>query len=171
MLTNYLCNLALINLFKKCKCRTYFSRIFSFWAHCCFNSIFQKGKKQCRFTLQNYYEIVQTALYRLYDELLSLYFLYLFHIQVAYNFLYFLLTLLTSYLETSCILRPMTQTTAQPALAQSGWQKRQSWVLFSIIKWNQKDIPLPSFSYQHTVWFISKYLLANTSKRYVWLLL
>lgn len=56
-------------------------------------------------------------------ELLILYILYIFHIQVAYNFP---LILLTGCLEASCILRPMTQVIAQLALAQSGWHKLQS---------------------------------------------
>lgn len=56
-------------------------------------------------------------------ELFILYILYIFHIQVAYNFL---LILLNGCLEASCILRPVTQVTAQLALAQSGWHKLQS---------------------------------------------
>ena len=56
-------------------------------------------------------------------ELLILYILYIFHIQIAYNFP---LILLTGCLEALCILRPVTQVTAQLALAQSGWHKQQS---------------------------------------------
>ena len=55
-------------------------------------------------------------------ELLILYIPYIFHIQIAYNFP---LILLTGCLEASCILRPMTQVTAQLALAQSGWHSNR----------------------------------------------
>lgn len=108
---------------------------FSFWAHYCLESIFQKDKsKYYRFTLQNYHcKRFQTASINPMTKVITLSFFYIFHIQITYKFSYFPLTLLSDCLEALWILKLATGAILQLTIASSSWQKQQSLALFSIV--------------------------------------